>query len=110
MLRAASQTVAVRADNIALGGFGEDLFAAPKGRSARAEPELLAGRITMVEIHLVTCKSAAAIGTGDFAELSQEGSGGGLTATHAFDFLVAIRGVVRPIECCLIALPRHGRF
>jgi hypothetical protein len=64
----------------------------------------------MVEIHLVTCKSAAAIGTRDFAKLSQEVSGGGLTATHAFDFSVAIRGVIRPIECCLVALPRHAQF
>lgn len=64
----------------------------------------------MVEVHLVTGESAAAVGTGDFAKLSQKVGRGRLTATHALDFSVAMSRVVRPIECCLVALARHAPF
>jgi hypothetical protein len=107
MPSAASQTVAVRANNIAFFCFGEDLLAALQGRSPRAEPELLGRGITMVEVHLMSGEATAAIGTGDFPKLAQEVSCRGLAASHALHFPRPIGRVIPHIRGSLIAWFGH---
>jgi hypothetical protein len=77
--------VAVRADDITLCRLFEKLRATLEQRLPRTQAELLLAWVSMIEIHLMRGKPAAAIGARHLAKLTKEGGGGLLASSNAID-------------------------
>lgn len=110
MALSASQAMAVHADHVALRGLNEKLFSALQGRPTRAEIEALLTRIAVVEVHLVSCESSAAIEARDIAKPTKEFGGGGLAFRDALDLAIAVRRVVPDVCRSLTGSGRHEPF
>ena len=98
----------VRADDIALCRFREDLFAILECSSAGTERERLRRLIAMIEIHLVRREPAPAVRAWYGTKLAQELGRGDLPPSDALDFSFAICGVVRDVSRTLISVRRHA--
>lgn len=102
-----SKPMTVSANDVALGRFGEELLSILQGRPRRGERELLPARISMVEVHLVRGEKTATVGTGDIAQLAEEGRGRCLASRDPFDLALAVGRVVPNIVRTLVALSAH---
>jgi len=102
-----AKSMAIGTDHIALGGLGEDQRATLQGGATGTKREGLRGPITVVEVHLVAREATAAVRAGDLSKLAEERRRGVLAPTDPLDFLLAIGGVVGPVERSLVAFGRH---
>ena len=89
------KTMAVRADNVALGDLVVEAVARPQHRATFRQTEGLGGRVPMVEIHLLRCKTAAAVRARAPAPVTQVGERFGLPPSNAADLAFAMGRVVR---------------
>ena len=110
MLFPSPKAMAVRADDVTLGGFLEKLATALQKSTAGAEVERFLRWIAVVEIHLMAGKSTATIGTRNVAEFPKEGRRLDLAPSNALDLLGSIRSVIAHIEGSLVAYLGHTRF
>jgi hypothetical protein len=97
MLTTTTQSVAVRAHDIALRDFREQALAIHQLRPAGHQVEGLCRRIPMIKVHLDGLKLPSAVGARNCAKRAKELRGRSLTATNALDFLLPIRGVVADV-------------
>jgi hypothetical protein len=105
---ACPETVTVRADDIALRGFGQDLLAVLERRAARAEGEGLFAGIAVIKVHLVRRKPPGTVVAWNVTELAQERGRRVLSTPDPLDFAFAIGRVVPNIVRALITLALHG--
>ncbi|HUG30713.1 MAG TPA: hypothetical protein VMQ65_09420 [Candidatus Limnocylindria bacterium] len=110
MLAPGAEAVAVRAHDVALGYFGQELRSALQGSSARAQRELFSARVAMVEVHLMAGEAAATVEARDLSELAEEGRRGCLPIRDPLDFAFPVRGVVGDVCPSLVAALGHGQL
>jgi hypothetical protein len=109
MLATTPEPMAIRAHDVALRRLVDQLRAALEHRLSRTQGELLLCWISMVEVHLMWLKAAAAICARHVPQVTQKRRRRILATTHSTDFLLAIRGVVANIELPLIARFGHAQ-
>jgi hypothetical protein len=100
--------VAVRAHNIALRDFSEQILAVLQDRLGK--PEALRRGVAMVEVHLVRLEAPAAIGARHPAELSEELGRDRLAPPDTGDLALTIRRVPLDVRRPLAGSLAHAQI
>lgn len=92
--------MAVRANDVALRDFFEQLRSILEPSASGTQIEALLAGVAVIEVHLMPGGPAATVGAGHFPKLPEELDRRELSATNPFDLKLAIRrvasDVVRP--------------